>query len=155
AGGPDVDARRLHHVFTAERGRRGVGEVPLAQARLHARVAVDAPDDRSVEAIARREGEPAPVDARQVDLPWAPGVREPQEVLGGIDDVARYAEHAVEDVGRAAGEARERGVRAGEAIGCLVHRAVAAEGDDDVVSLLRGLAAERRGLPAALGAGAA
>ena len=47
-----------------------------------------------------------------------------------------------EDVRRAARQAGQRRVRADEAVGGLVDRAVAAEGDDDVVALRGGLAGQ-------------
>ena len=55
------------------------------------------------------------------------------------------------DVRRAAGQAGQRGVGPGQAVRGLVDGAVAAERDDDVVALGRGLAAQLGRVVAALG----
>ena len=146
-----LQARRAHDVLPAERRDRGVGEVPLLQARLQRRMGVDAAHDRGVEPEARREGEAAAVDVGEVDLARRPVVGEAQQVLGGVDDVARDAEHLAVDVGRAAGERRQRGGGVRQAVGGLVDGAVAAEGDDHVVALLGGLAAQDGRVVAPLG----
>ena len=70
----------------------------------------------------------------------APVVGDAQQVLGRVDDVARDAEQLAEHVRRAAGQAGQRRVGPDQAVGGLVERAVAAERDDDVVALVRGLA---------------
>ena len=63
-------------------------------------------------------------------------------MLGRVDDVVGDPERAGDDVGRAAGEDRDRDVGAGEAVGDLVQGPVAAEGDDDVVAAVDRLAAD-------------
>ena len=72
-------------------------------------------------------------------------------MLGRVDDVAGDAEHLAEHVGRAAGQAAQRGGGAEQAVGGFVDGAVAAERDDHVIALVRGLAAELGGVPARLG----
>src|SRR5207302_9906306 len=84
----------------------------------------------------------AVVHAADVDGTRAPVVGDPQQVLGRVDDIGRYAEHAAVDVGAPARKARQRGWRAREAVGGLIHGAVAAERDDDGVALVRSLTAE-------------
>src|SRR3712207_5213395 len=61
------------------------------------------------------------------DPPRPPVVGQAQQVLGGVDDVVGDPEHAAVDVGGSAGEAGERGTRAGQAVRGLVDGAVAAE----------------------------
>ncbi len=63
-------------------------------------------------------------------------------MLGRVDDVAGDAEAPADDVGRAARKHRHRDVGAGEPVGDLVERAVAAERDDDVVAAVDRLAAD-------------
>ena len=63
-------------------------------------------------------------------------------MLGGVDDVIGDAEGAADDVGGAAGEHRDGDIGAGEPVGDLVQRAVAAEGDNDVIAAVAGLAAD-------------
>ena len=122
-----------------------------AEARLQARVGVDALDHARVEAEAGGEGEAAAVDDAEVDLARAPVVGHREQVLGRVDEVAGDAEHLAEHVGRAARQAAQRGGGAEQAVGGFVDRAVAAEGDDDVVALVRGLAAELGRVAARLG----
>jgi hypothetical protein len=92
----------------------------------------------------------AAVDPREVDLVRAPGIGEAQEVRRRADDVAGDAEHLAQDVRRASGQARQRGRGAGEAVGDLVDRPVAAERHDDVVALVRRLAGQLDRVPARL-----
>ena len=137
-----LQARRAHDVLAAERRDRRIGEVPLLQARLQAgwastRRTTDASRPKPAEKV-----KPRP-------LTWARSTRRgvqssarPQQVLGRVDDVARDAEHLAVDVGRAAGQRGQRGGGVRQAVGGLVDGAVPAEGDDDVVALLRGLAAQ-------------
>ena len=66
-------------------------------------------------------------------------------------ELAGDAEHLAEHVGRAARQAAERGVGAEQAVGGFVDGAVAAEGDDDVIALVRGLAAQLGRVAARLG----
>jgi hypothetical protein len=113
-------------------------------------MAVDAPDHGRVEARAGGEREPAVVHAREVDRPGRPLVGEPEQMLRGVDDVGRDAEHAAVDVGRAARQAGQHGRGAGEPVGGLVDGAVAAEGHDDVVALVRRRLAELDRVPLAL-----
>ncbi len=61
------------------------------------------------------------------------------------------AEHLAEHVGRAARQAGERRGGAEQAVGGLVDGAVSAEGDDHVVALVGGLAAELGRMAAGLG----
>ena len=56
-----------------------------------------------------------------------------------------------EHVGRAARQAAQRGGGAEQPVGGFVDGAVAAEGDDHVIALVRGLAAQLGGVPARLG----
>src|ERR1019366_1711660 len=73
------------------------------------------------------------------------------QVLGGVDDLAGDPEQLAEDVRRAAREAGQRPAGVGQAVGGLVDRAVAAEGDDDAVAVACGLAADLGGVTAGLG----
>ncbi len=72
-------------------------------------------------------------------------------MLGGVDDLSGDAEHLAEDVGRSAGQAGERGGGSEQAVGDLVDCAVAAEGDDHVIALVRGLPAQLGGVTLGLG----
>ena len=65
--------------------------------------------------------------------------------------VAGDAEHLAEHVGRAARQAAERRGGAEQAVGGFVDGAVAAEGDDHVIALVGGLAAQLGGVAARLG----
>ena len=73
---------------------------------------------------------------------WRPPVGHVQEVFGGVDDVGRDPEQFRHDVVRAAGQARERRVRSGQAVGRLVHGAVPAERHHHVVVLGGGVATQ-------------
>ena len=115
----------------------GVGVHPLHHAR--------------VDAEPRGEREAAAVDDAEVDLARAPVIRHRQQVLGGIDDVAGDPEHLAEHVRRAARQAAQGGRRAEQAVRGFVDGAVAAERDNDVVVLVRRLAAELGGVAARLG----
>ena len=103
-----------------------------------------------VDPVAARVGEGAPVGGAEVDLARAPVVGHAEQVLGRVDDVAGDAEHLAQHVRRAAGQAGDRRRAAGEAVGDLVDRPVAAEGDDDVVALAGRLAAQLGGVAARL-----
>ena len=107
---------------------------------LSLRVGVDALDDRGVEPGAAGEDEAAPVGDPEVDAAGAEVVGEPEQVLGRVDDVVGDPERAADDVGRAARQHGDGDVGAGEPVGDLVQRPVAAEGDDDVVAAVAGLA---------------
>jgi hypothetical protein len=113
-------------------------------------VPIDTLDHGGVEPGAGGEREPAVVHAPDVDRARLPDVGEPQQVLGGVDDLGGDAEHAAVHVRGAAGQAGERGVRAGEPVGGLVDGAVAAERHDDVVALRGRLAAQLDRVPLAL-----
>ena len=63
-------------------------------------------------------------------------------MLGGVDDVVGDPERSRDHVRGAARQDGHRDVRAGEAVGDLVERPVAAERDDDVIAALAGLAAD-------------
>ena len=71
-----------------------------------------------------------------------PRAERPQQLVGRVDRVGREAERPRVDVGRAAGERRERGVGVQEPVGGFVQRAVAGEHDDDVEPVVRGRARE-------------
>ena len=142
--------RWVDHVAAQEDPDGGDGVEARAVAGLELRVGVDATDDAGVEAGAGGEGEQAAVDLAEVDPARVPVVGDAQQVLRGVDDVAADAEHPRVDVGRAARQAREWRVGAGEAVGGLVDRAVPAEGDHHVVALAGCLAAELRRVPGAL-----
>ena len=103
---------------------------------------VDALDHAGVEPDSGRESELAAVDIAQVDPARAPVIGDPQQMLSRIDDVRGDPEHPAIDVGAAAGKAAQRGVGAGQAVGGLVDGAVAAERDDHVVALARGVASQ-------------
>jgi hypothetical protein len=133
--GLDADLRRADQVALRERRQGGGREVPLAQAGLEGGVAVDLLDDAGVEAHAGGEGEVALAGYPEVHALGLEAVGHAEEVLGGVDHVVGDAECPAEDVGGAAGQGREGGVGAGQAVGGLVDGAVAAEGDDHVVAL--------------------
>jgi hypothetical protein len=114
-------------------------------------VLVDALHHARVEPDSRGEGEMALARYAEVDAAGLEAVGHAEEVLGGVDDVVGDAERAAEDVGGAAGEGGEGGVGSGEAVGGLVDGSVAAEGDDHVVALVGGLAAELGGVGLGLG----
>ena len=100
-----------------------------------------------IAAVASRPGaagedEAAAVGDPEVDLARLEAVGEPEQVLGRVDDVVGDPERAGDDVGRAAGQDRDRDVGAGEAVGDLVQGPVAAEGDDEVVAAVARLAAD-------------
>ena len=112
---------------------------------------VDPLDHARVEPDAGGEQELAVVDHADVDAPRAPVVGDLQQVLGRVDDVGRDPEHPAVDVRAPAGQAAQRRVRAGEAVGRLVDGPVAAERDDDVIALARRLAAQLGRVVAGLG----
>jgi hypothetical protein len=114
-------------------------------------VRVDALDHARVEPDPGREQEIAATDHAEIDMAGGPVARQPEQVLGRIDDVRRDSEHAAVDVGAPAGQAGQRCACPGEAVGGLVDGAVAAERDDRVIALLGGLAADLGGVVAAFG----
>ena len=79
----------------------------------------------------------AEVDPARLEI-----VGEPEQVLGGVDDVVRDPERAADDVGRAAGQDGDRDVGSREPVRDLVQGAVAAEGDDEVIAAVARLAAD-------------
>ena len=103
---------------------------------------IHALDDGGVEPGAGGEHEMAVVHATEVHAPRLELVGHAQQVLGRVDHVVRDPERARPDVGGAAGQGGERRARAHEAVGRLVHGAVAAERHDHVVALDRCLAAD-------------
>ena len=123
--------------FEGRRDVERVREVPLELA-----VALDPADHGRVEPDAAVEEERAPVGATDADaLRRAPRQRT-QELAGRVDRVGREAERARVDVGRAAGQRRERGVGVQEPVGGFVERAVAGEYHDDVEAVVRGCVRE-------------
>ncbi len=114
-------------------------------------MSIDALYDHRVKAGAAGEDEVTAACKTQVDLPRLEVVGQAQEVLGGIDDIARDAEAPADDVRRAAGEHRHRDVGAGESVCDLVEGPVAAECDDDVVAAVDRFAADLRGMVLRLG----
>ena len=73
-------------------------------------------------------------------------------MLGRVDELAGDPEHLAEHVRRAARQAgRAAWAEPTQAVGRFVDRAVAAEGDDHVIALVRGLAAELGRVAARLG----
>ena len=124
--------------------------VPGAEARLAVGMGIHPLDHGGVEPGARGEHEVAVVHATEVHAARLELVGHAQQVLGGVDHVVRDPERARPDVGGAAGQGGERRAGAHEAVGGLVHGAVAAEGHDHVVALARGLAADLGGVAALL-----
>ena len=112
---------------------------------------VDALDDAGVEPDPRGEQEMALVDARYIHRAGLPLVGQPQQVLGGVDDVGRDSQHPAVDVRTPSGEGAQGGLRSDQAVGRLVDGAVPAERDDHVVALACRLAAQRGGVVARLG----
>ena len=99
-------------------------------------------DDGGVEAEPEMEQEP-PIGAVRLRGRAHADARErsrrerPEQLRGGVDRVVRDPERAGEDIGGAARQRRERGVRADQPTGGLVERPVAGEHDDDVDAHLR------------------
>ena len=107
-------------------------------------------DDRGVEADAGVEAEEPPVDPTEADRAQVAGIDASGEELDGGDRIVGQADRAGEDVGRPAGEHPQGCVGAGDAGGHLVHRAVAAEPDDDVDVAPGGVGGEAGGVTAAV-----
>ena len=112
---------------------------------------VHALDHARVEPDACREGEVPIAGAPEVDPDGLKAVGHSEEVLGGVHDVRRYAERPAQDVGRPTRKDGQRGVAPNQPVRGLVHRAVPAERDDDVVALGGRLAADLRRVRARLG----
>ncbi len=129
---------------------------------------LDPAHDARVETEARAEGEPARRDrlvlrARgsgrqaQAHRPLALLAQRVEQGAGRLDRIVGQPQRAGEHIGGAAGDHRQPGqpVRIGpvvqEPVDHLVDRAVAAEGDDEVEPLVRGLASQVPGVPAVLG----
>ena len=74
-----------------------------------------------------------------------------EQVLGRLDQLSGNAEYLAEHVRRAPGRQRQRRGRAEQTVGGLVDRAVAAEGHDHVIALVRRLAAQLGGVTTGLG----
>ena len=93
------------------------------------------------------EQEAAAVHAPEPDPRERTPAERSEQRVGRGDRVERDPERAGVHVRRAAGERRERGVGAGQAVGGFVERAVAREHRDDVEAVVRGRAREagRRG----------
>ena len=104
-----LQQRLPQQVATHERADGDPGEVVGAQARLQARIRVDPLHDVRVETEPGGKREAAAVDDTEVDLARAPAVGQAEHVLGRVDELAGYAEHATEHVGRSARQAAERG----------------------------------------------
>jgi undecaprenyl-diphosphatase len=96
--------RRIDEVVREERADPRPGEVPLAHAVLALGRRSTALTTEASRPVAGREGEVAVVGPGQVDAPRLPVVGDPQQVLGGVDDLAGDPEHLAEDV-----RARRRG----------------------------------------------
>ena len=143
--------RRTQQVASDERADRDPREEPRPVAGLQPWIGIHALHDGGVEAEPRGEGEAAPVDDAEVDLVDAPVVGHAEQVLGRVDQLAGDAEHLAEHVGRAAGQAGQWGGGAEQSVGGLVDGAVPTEGDDHVVALVGGLAAELGSVAAGLG----
>ena len=111
---------------------------------------VDPLDHARVQADAGGEQEMTFVDARHVHAAGTPVVGEPQQVLGRVDDVGGDSEHSAIDVRPAPRQAAQRRIGADQAVGRLVDRAIAAEGDDHVVVLACRLPAQGGGVVARL-----
>ena len=102
---------------------------------------VDSPGRRGVEAGAAGEDEVPPVDGPEVDSRGRKSSASP--IRCSVASTTSLGSRGCgDDVRRPAGEHRDRDVGAGEAVGDLVQGPVAAEGDDDVVTALAGLAAD-------------
>ncbi len=130
-----------------QRGRQvGTGAPPILHG-VH---------DLCVEPEAGGEGEPAAVRGAQPDRPAPPAAQGVQQLAGRLDRVTGHAGRPGEHVGAAAGDdGQGRAVRAGtplqHPVDRLVHRAVAAEGDEQVEPLDVGPAAQLEGVPAMVG----
>ena len=158
AGLGDDQERRVGHVAAVGQGHReaAVGVVVGAQPRvergddeqwvrgvpLERRPALDRLHDRGVEADPAVEQEVAVADAAQPDALERASLERVEQGAGRLDRVVGDAERAGVDVGGAAGEGRDRGVGADQAVGRLVERAVAGEHHHDVDALGRGAARE-------------
>ena len=146
-----LEPRRVDQVAARERADARHRVVPLADLALSFGCA----STRSTTLASR----PTPAENRNIRPLTEPRstrfglpvVGHQQQALGRVDDVGRDPEHPAVDVRAAAGEAAQRRVRAGEAVGGLVHGAVAAERDDHVVALARRLAGQLGGVVARLG----
>ena len=102
-------------------------------------------------AIGDRRPRPLRADDAEVDATGTPVIGEREQVLGGVDQLAGDAEHLGEHVRRAARQAAQRRGGAEQAVGGFVDRAIAAERDDHVIALVRGLAAQLGRVAAGLG----
>ena len=115
---------------------RRPGEVVGPGGRLQPRVGVDTLDHGCVDAGAAGEDEVAVVGQSEVDLARPPLVGHGQQVLGRVDDVVGDAKRAADDVGRAAGNHRDRHVGPRQPVDHLVQRPVAAKGNNHVVAVI-------------------
>ena len=145
-GAGDLHLHRVAEIAAVEALDRRPGVVVGPESMLHPRVRVDLMGGGGVEPSAAGEDEPAPVGDPEVDRPGAEVVGAAQQVLGGVDDVVGDPQRAGDHVGRAAGEDRYRDVGSGESVDDLVEGPVAAEGDDDVIAAVNGLAADLGGV---------
>ena len=115
--------------------------------------AFDLFDHSGIEADAAVEEKVAPLDCAETDAVDVASIERFEEHVDGVDAVVREAEDSCKDVGGAPGEGGECGVRAGEAVGCFVERAVTAEHDDEVVALPGGGLCETGGVAPSAGFG--
>ena len=154
--GVDETQRRVGAVDAPDPGvDGGVHEEWVAGPALPGTSAFDLFDHCGIEADAAVEKEVAPLDPSETDAIDVAGVEGLEQHVDRVDAVVREAEDSGEDVGGAPGEGGECSVRAGEAVGCLVERAVTAEHDDQVVALPGGRLGETGGVapPAGFGEG--
>ena len=152
--GVDETQRRVGAIDAPDPGvDRGVHEQWVASPPLPGTSAFDLFDHGGIEADTAVEEEVAPLDRAETDAADVAGIERFEEHIDGVDAVVREAEDSGEDVGGAPGEGGECGVRAGEAVGCFVERAVTAEHDDEVVALPGGGLGETGGVAPSAGFG--
>jgi hypothetical protein len=134
-------------------GEAGVDEQRVAGVALERRPPLDLAHHLGVEPDADVEQEVPAVRRAEPDrLDGAPG-QPGQQVTGRLDRVVREPHRPREHVGRPSRQHGERGVGAGEAVGRLVQRAVAAEDRDHLDADVGRALGEAGGVAPAAGLG--